>query len=668
MPQYADDACILLEFEGVMGECVIYVNGVLAARNESGYTGFHFDVSDYVLPGQKNMIVVSVDNTRWEGWWYEGAGIYRPVQLYIKPALHFAHMRTFVRPEKKEGAWNIRLSSVLGNAAERMREGMIHARILDAQGNCAAQAQVSCTAPAFGTAESEMMISLPQPQLWSLDRPYLYTLENRLLEDDTCVETERIAFGVRDIQWTDHGMLINGKLTPVRGICCHQDHVGVGIAVTKSLMRYRIAKLKEMGCNAYRCAHHCPSRYLLEVCDELGMLVMAENRHYRSSEEVMQQLDALTLLSRNHPSVFLYSLFNEEMPWQSEARGKKVAARMLRRVRMHDDTRPVTAAMNGGVLTRENASDVLDVGGMNYFIDDCMNYAKRRPGHPLVGTENGPLYATRGIYEDDANAQVYNTYGLTTAPFGQRLQETMEAVEAAPHVAGLFVWGGFDYRGEPQPFEWPSVFSHWGLTDNCGFEKDTFYMLKSYYSDPDDLMVHLLPHWNWQEGKLVRVCAMTNCDTAQLFINGIAQEKKKVVRRRAEWEVAYEPGVIRVEAFKDGRTLMDEVRTTGMPAKLEVVDAAPEKDFDSAIINVRLQDEQGLNVPGREHDRMIHFHVIKGELIGSGNGDPNGIQPDVTPDISTFCGRCQAIVRPDASGHVHVVIRSEGMEGAVYVR
>ena len=181
-------------------------------------------------------------------------------------------------------------------------------------------------------------------------------------------------------------------------------------------------------------------------------------------------------------------------------------------------------------------------------------------------------------------------------------------------------------------------------------------------------MVHLLPHWNWQEGKLVRVCAMTNCDTAQLFINGIAQEKKKVVRRRAEWEVAYEPGVIRVEAFKDGRTLMDEVRTTGMPAKLEVVDAAPEKDFDSAIINVRLQDEQGLNVPGREHDRMIHFHVIKGELIGSGNGDPNGIQPDVTPDISTFCGRCQAIVRPDASGHVHVVIRSEGMEGAVYVR
>lgn len=668
MPQYADDACILLEFEGVMGECVVYVNGVLAARNESGYTGFHFDVSDYVLPGQKNMIVVSVDNTRWEGWWYEGAGIYRPVQLYIKPALHFAHMRTFVRPEKKADTWNIRLSSVLENAAESMREGVIYARILDAQGNCAAQAHISCTALAFGTAESEMVLSLPQPQLWSPDRPYLYTLENRLMEHDTCVETERIAFGVRDIEWTDHGMLINGKLTPVRGICCHQDHVGVGIAVTKSLTRYRIAKLKEMGCNAYRCAHHCPSRYLLEVCDELGMLVMAENRHYRSSDEVMQQLDALTLLSRNHPSVFLYSLFNEEMPWQSEARGKKVAARMLRRVRMNDDTRPVTAAMNGGVLTKENASDVLDVGGMNYFIDDYMNYAKRRPGHPLVGTENGPLYATRGIYEDDAKAQVYNAYGLTTAPFGQRLQETMEAIEAAPHVAGLFVWGGFDYRGEPQPFEWPSVFSHWGLTDNCGFEKDTFYMLKSYYSDPDDLMVHLLPHWNWQEGKRVRVCVMTNCDTAQLFVNGIAQEKKKVVRRRAEWEVAYAPGVICVEAFKDGRTLIDEVCTTGVPAKLEIVDAAPEKDFDSAIINVRLQDEHGLNVPGREHDRMIHFRVLAGELIGSGNGDPNGIQPDVTPDIPTFCGRCQAIVRPDASGHVHVVICCEGMEDAAYVR
>lgn len=668
MPEYGDDACVLLEFEGIMGESVVYVNGVLAARNESGYTGFTFDISDYVLSGEKNMIVVSVDNTRWEGWWYEGAGIYRPAQIRIKPQVHFAHMKTFVRPELKDGIWNVRLLSTLENSGEAAAVAEISARILDAEGGCVASLTAKGEVSACESAEVSCEAALEDPRLWSPDRPYLYTMENSLILDGECVETERISFGLRDIQWTDHGMFINGILTPVRGICCHQDHVGVGIAVTKSLTRYRISKLKEMGCNAYRCAHYCPDRYLLEVCDELGMLVMAENRHYRSSEEVMQQLDYLTLLSRNHPSVFLYSLFNEEMPWQSEPRGRKVAARMLRRVRKNDDTRPVTAAMNGGVLTRENASDVLDVGGMNYFIDDYMNYAARRPGHPLVGTENGPLYATRGIYRDDPEAQVYNAYGLTTAFFGQRLQETMEAVEAAPHVAGLFVWGGFDYRGEPQPFEWPSVFSHWGLTDNCGFEKDTFYMLRSYYSDPDDLMVHLLPHWNWQEGETVRVCVMTNCDAAQLFVNGKAQEMKQIVRRRAEWEVPYAPGEIRVEAFKGDVKLVDEVRTTGEPAKLEVVDAAPAKDFDSAIINVRLQDENGLNVPGRENDRMIHFDVLQGELIGSGNGNPNGIQPDITPDISTFCGRCQAIVRPDAEGRVRVIVQCEGMEDVEFIR
>lgn len=668
MPEYEDDACVLLDFEGVMGESVVYVNGVLAARNESGYTGFTFDISDYVLPGEKNMIVVSVDNTRWEGWWYEGAGIYRPVQLHIKPATHFAHMKTFVRPELKDGNWSVKLSSELENTGAADQAAEISARILDAEGVCIAQLKAEGAAPAYGSAEVCAEASLDNPELWSPDHPYLYTLENSLVIDGVCVETETIRFGVRDIQWTDHGMFINGKLTPVRGICCHHDHVGVGIAVGKSLMRYRIAKLKAMGCNAYRCAHYCPTQYLLDVCDELGMLVMTENRHFRSSEEVMQQLDYMTLSGRNHPSVFLYSLFNEEVPWQSESRGRKVASRMLRRVRKYDDTRAVTAAMNGGVLTEENASDVMDVAGMNYYINDYMNYAARRPGHPLVATENGPLYSTRGIYKDDPVAQVYNSYGLTTSYFGQLLHDTIEAVEAAPHVAGQFVWGGFDYRGEPQPFEWPSVFSHWGLTDNCGFEKDNFYMLKSYYSDEDDLMLHLLPHWNWEEGETIRVCAMTNCDTVQLFVNDQPYEAKQVVRRRAEWEVPYAPGVIRVEGFKGDVKLVDEVRTTGAPAKLEVVDAAPEKDFDSAIINVRLQDENGLNVPCRENDRMIHFDILEGELIGSGNGDPNGIQPDVTADISTFCGRCQAIVRPNAEGKVHVIVRCEGMEPVEYIR
>jgi len=396
------------------------------------------------------------------------------------------------------------------------------------------------------------------------------------------------------------------------------------------------------------------------------MLVMAENRHFRSSEEVLRQLDELVLLSRNHPSVFLYSLFNEEH-WQGERRGRRMAEKMTRRVKALDDSRAVTAAMNGGVLMRENASDALDVAGINYCLGDYMPYAARRPGHPMVATENGPLYATRGVYKDDAEKQVYNSYGLTTSPFGQTLQETWKAVEAAPHVAGLFVWGGFDYRGEPQPFEWPSVYSHWGLMDSCGFEKDTFFMLKSYYGDLAAPMLHLLPHWNWREGEEVRVCAMTNCEEVRFLLNGEPVATVPVEDRRAECRIPFARGVLRAEGLRGGAVAAwEEVRTAGAPARLELVDAAPDKDRDCAICNVRLLDARGVPVPGQAYDLPVTFAVEAGRILGVGNGDPNGVYAEHGETIPTFSGRCQAILGPDENGRVAVRVRAAGLPEAFY--
>ena len=658
LPELPEDACVRLEFDGIMGESVVYVNGVLAGRNESGYTGFAIDVSDYVLPG-RNMIVVSVDNRRWEGWWYEGAGIYRPARLEILPAAHFARKSVFLSPTVNEqGEWTLRLTAAVTDSVGAPAECAIRARVLDPDGNEAAFLRADGTAEPYADTLFRAETVLRAPRLWSPQDPCLYTAEVELTVNGKKAQTERVRFGCRDIRWTDHGMYLNGELTRVQGICCHQDHVGVGIAVPKALIRFRIQRLKEMGCNAYRCAHHCPSEYLLEVCDELGMLVMAENRHYRSSEEALRQLDELVLISRNHPSVFLYSLFNEE-PWQAERRGRRIAEKMVRRVRALDATRPVTAAMNGGVLKQENASDVLDVAGINYSLGDYMPYAERRPGHPMVATENGPLYATRGVYRDDPEKQVYNSYGLTTAPFGQTLQETWKAVEAAPHVAGLFVWGGFDYRGEPQPFEWPSVYSHWGLMDSCGFEKDTFHMLRSYYrTEP---MIHVLPHWNWTPGEAVRVCAMTNCDRVRFFLNDRLIADLPVADRRAECEIPFEPGVLRAEGILPEVTVSDEVRTAGAPARLEVADAAVEKDRDCAILCARLLDESGVPVPGQAEDRPVRFRVEAGRILGVGNGDPNGVYPEHSDVIPTFSGRCQAIIGPDENGRIVVRVQAEGL-------
>lgn len=665
LPEYAEDASVLLDFEGVMGESVVYVNGILAARSETGYTGFALDISDYVLAGKPNMIVVSVDNRRWEGWWYEGAGIYRPVTVKVQPAVHFGRMKNFANPVLSGGKWSLSLTSGIENGGGEDAPVSVRAGIFDMTGAKVGGGEAAATAVAYEETECRMEIALENAHLWSPDDPYLYTVKAELLCGGEVIGEETLRFGCRNIEWTDHGMFINGQKTRVNGICCHQDHVGVGIAVTKSLIRMRMKTLKKMGCNAIRCAHNPPSAYQLEVCDEIGLLVMAENRHFRSSEEVLKQLDELVLLSRNHPSVFLYSLFNEEH-LQGEIRGRRMAARMTRRVKKLDNTRPVTAAMNGGVLMRENASDVLDVAGINYCLGDYMKYAARRPGHPMVATENGPLYATRGIYKDDAEAQVYNSYGLTTSYFGQTLQETIKAVEAAPHLAGLFVWGGFDYRGEPQPFEWPSVYSHWGLTDSCAFEKDTFYMLRSYYAD--EPMLHLLPHWNWAAGEEVRVCAMTNCDEVKFYLNGKLMGTVAVDDRRAEMHIPFEPGVLRAEAVCNGAVIADEVQTAGAAAQMEVADAADEQDFDSAIVNVRLMDETGVPVPGREADRLVTFHVEKGEIIGVGNGDPNGVLPEHADNVPTFTGRCQAIIRPDADGKVRVRISAPGVADAHYAR
>jgi len=664
LPELPEDACVLLEFEGVQGECVVYVNGAIVARNFSGYTGFTADISDYILPNAENTVIVSVDNTRWEGWWYEGAGIYRSVSLCLKPAVHLQPNATFVHPKREETAWSVPVEYSVENTGDTPREFVLHSRILDGE-TTVAELETKGTVSAYETMNCHAETKLENPRLWNPQEPNLYTLETTLTVDGETVEQERVCFGFREIVWTTQGMYLNGELTKVKGICCHQDHAGVGVAVTKSLLRYRIARLKSLGINAYRCAHNCPSKYLLEVCDELGMLVMTENRHFRETPEVEEQLRWLVCTARNHPSVFLYSMFNEER-WQSEKRGRKIFNKMRRFVRSLDDTRPVTGAVSAGVLEEDTSTAVMDVAGINYCLDDLAEYAARHPEQPMVGTENCPLFATRDTYVNDREKHRMDSYGNQCAAWTKGLEDTLDAVNAVPQMAGLFVWGGFDYRGEPSPFAWPSIFSHWALTDCCGFAKDTAYFLKTYYDDTP--MVHLLPHWNWKTGETVRVCAMTNCERVQLFVNGKAWEEKAVQRNRAEWQVPFEQGSIAVKAWKGETLVTDEIHTAGESAKFILEDAAPEKDFDSSVLNVCLTDENGNPTRFVSADRKVRFEVLCGTMQGTGNGDPTGIRDDLADTLPTFCGRCQAVILPDETGKVQVKVHVEGMETQEYCR
>lgn len=625
----------ILEFEGIMSESTVYINGTLAGRSFSGYTGFFCDISDMVVWGQQNTVAVRANADRVEGWWYEGAGIYRPVRLHLLPETHFEPQGIFVHSQHTDAGWYAKIQAKLHCTIPSTLIVSIRDKS-DAELHRCKQEIVPQEAPQTLCLE----LPLQNPPLWSTDAPNLLTCQISL-ENAAEADRQRLHFGVRDLQWSaDRGLILNGAETPIRGICCHQDHAGVGVAVPRAVTEYRVRLLKEMGCNAYRCAHHCPSQDLLDACDRQGMLVMVENRHFSTAEEVLRQVDSMVLYSRNHPCVFLYSAFNEEF-WARESRGARMTRTLARRIRALDPTRAITGAihMDGSSLTPENASDAMDITGINYSLADYAPAHARIPTHPILGTENSPTYATRGVYADNPEAHVFSAYGSSAFGPHNALKETMAAVARAPYVAGCFVWCGFDYRGEPAPYEWPSVRSHWGFADSCGFFKDTAYLLKSYYAQSP--VLHLLPHWNHAPGESVRVCVFTNLPKVTLFLNGVSLGERDIQNCRGEWTVPFAPGVLQAEGIAaTGATLRDTVRTSGVASKLHIV---REGDSDTAIIHLEAQDAQGTFVPDFSH--TVCFQTENCEILGTGNGNPNGLEADKASEIPCFHGRAQVLLR-----------------------
>ena len=624
-----------LVFEGVLGETTVYVNGVIAARNFSGYNRFSCDVSAYLQPGTENLIALSVDAAFPEGWSYEGAGLYRPVRIEFRGETWADGFGSFVRSEVQDGSWTVAADiRVCGN----MDGVRLISRLTAPDGSCVCERECA--------AEETTRISLPvtAPQLWSPENPVLYRYTCTLTKDGTDLDAWSTPVGLRSIVWDkDIGMLLNEKKYLVKGICCHQDHGGIGAAVTPEVMEYRVTQLKKYGINAYRCAHHAVSEALLEVCDRLGMLVMAENRHFSVSEESLKELDALVGVCRNHPSVFLYSLFNEE-PWQAEERGYRMAKIMRERIRKLDTTRSVTGAMNGGVSLARNAADAMDVVGINYFNECYGDYHAKTPEKALIGTENCPTFATRGVYKTDHEAQVYDSYGDWWADFTMSMQDTMKSLEENPFCAGVFAWSGLDSYGEPQPHSWPSVTCHWGIMDLCGFAKDTAYLLKAWYSDA--LCAHLLPHWNWNDGETVRVCVFTNGEKAELFLNGVSLGEREVTERRADWYVPFTPGTLRVQVTRGDETIFDEVRTAGAPAKLVLEDVTPAGENNTLrIVNISVTDRDGTLIP--DFDGTVTFDAKGAKVIGVANGNPNGTQPLIAQSIPLFHGKAQLIAAAD---------------------
>ncbi|MGG1638928.1 beta-galactosidase GalA [Paenibacillus sp. NRS-1760] len=706
LPEDAVSKRLSIEFDGVFRNSSVWVNGHYVGGQLSGYTSFAYDITEVVQAGEPNVIAVRVDASEYEGWWYEGGGIYRDVRLVLTDSLRIPHWGTFVKaePEPDGSQAVVLIETEVASSYEKSVTFELQSVLIGPDGERAGEANTSSEINADDMLALKQSVTLHAPYLWSIDSPQLYTLKSTLVIEGEAVDTYETVFGVRTIVFdAERGFLLNGNPLKLKGVCCHEDHAGVGMAVPAAVNAFRIQRLKEMGCNAYRTSHNPPSPSILEACDRLGMLVIDEVRQTEASEDAMNQFKSLIRRDRNHPSVILWSLGNEEMNIQGKASGVRILHAMQKLAHKLDPTRKCTYGMNADWLPitgyHEENGFHIDVHGFNYMMrrnwEAYEQFHEAYPDKPFIGTENASTLSTRGVYKQSSTAPALNlsehgnatviwsnprrsglvsAYGETYPVWGAQPEEAWKAAAEHDFVAGLFVWTGFDYRGETFPYEWPSVISRYGIMDLCGFPKDIYYYYQARWTD--NPVLHLFPHWNWQgsEGETLDVWAFSNMDEIELYLNGKSVGRRDVpAHGHAEWQVAYEAGELMAYGYRNGEHRLTEIiTTTGEPACIHLTSDRIRLSADGedvCIVQAAVVDASGRIVP--DANTLITFTLEgPGKLIGTGNGNPECHEQDKQPCRSAYQGLCQVLVRAnEANGDIRLIATADGLEsGELYIR
>jgi beta-galactosidase len=666
-----------LEFDGVYRDSQMWLNGHFLGRHAGGYTSFCYDVSEVAKPGTNNLLVVRVDPTKFEGWWYDGGGIYRHTRLvsaapvHVSPGGVYVIARVSDPGDGMQADARLQITTTLVNDSAAAVSAAVLSEVVNAEGAVVATERTGHRFAAKGSFDFQQSLSLARAHLWSCERPYLYHLRTSVLVRRGMVDQITTDFGARTIHFDPNlGFFLNGKSIKIKGACNHQDFAGVGVALPDRIHEIRVQKLKEMGANAWRCSHYMMAPEFLDECDRLGILVMAENRHLGDSSEILSQVESLVRRDRNHPSVVIWSISNEEKEQGSEL-GARQGRSMVKVIRRLDNTRPITAAMNNGI--GHGLTEVLDVQGFNYHPETYDQVHREFPNKPLIATEIAAAVGTRGIYSREPFTVAKDTaryegnpalcqvaaYDVNAPDWAETAEEAWQAIAVRPWMAGGFVWCGFDYRGEPTPFEWPAASSQYAIMDTCGFPKDIFYYYQSWWSE--QTVLHIFPHWNWpgHEGGEISVWVYSNCDSVELFLNGIslgAQAMKP--NSHLEWKVKYAPGKLVAKGTRNGKTFETTIETTGKPAAILL---EPDRTSltgdgtDISLVTVKIVDDQGRTVPVATN--AVTFSVAGPvRLLGLGNGDPSCHEPDKGRQRSAFNGLCLAI------------IQSSGMRGAMTIQ
>lgn len=647
-----------IQFDGIFRDARIWLNGFYLGNNMSGYVGNAYDITDYVNFDRDNVLVVRVDATQYEGWFYEGAGIYRHVWLNQFDNLHIAQNGgVFVHAEVNNNSANVAIETTIENKNLQPATGSVYAYIMDRDGNKLGQtAEQSIALKVNESNTVKQQIKLNTPHLWSLEDPYLYRVVSVVRSGGKVTDIIQHRFGIRTLRMDgNEGFFLNEKHIKLQGVCNHQDHAGVGSALPDYLQYYRIRLLKEMGVNGYRTSHNAPTPELLDACDSLGILVIDEQRLLNSSPEYMDQFTRLLLRDRNHPSVFLWSIGNEEGWVHSTSVGKRLAQSLLAKQQELDPSRTSTYAADLPNVFR-GVNEVIPVRGFNYRQYAAADYHRDHPNQPIVGTEMGSTVTTRGIYEKDSVRAYVPDQDITFPWWASRAEVWWMLAANNPFWMGGFAWTGFDYRGEPTPYRWPNINSHFGIMDMCGFPKNIYYYYQSWWTDKD--VIHISPHWNWKgkEGDTIRVWVNSNAETVELKLNGKSLGKKEMPRNsHLEWVVNYKPGKLEAIGLKKGKKITASIETTD--EAFQIV-AKPDRTIimadgkDATVVNITVTDKKGREVPDASH--LIKFSLTgDAKIIGVGNGDPSSHEPDKCEEgnwqRNLFNGKCQLILQAGTS-------------------
>lgn len=696
-----------LVFDGAMSEPTVYINGKQAGYWAYGYNAFRVDVTPYIHAGD-NLLEVHLNNVEESSRWYPGGGIYRPVKLVLTGDTYIEGWSTFARTvnaTKKHATMAV--STTLKGKPTSSVTG-VEIALYDHRGGFVAANRFDISAD----GKYEALLDIEKPKLWSPESPYLYTLVTSVYQDNQCIDRESTKVGIRTVSISkEKGFQLNGVSRKIKGVCLHHDLGALGAAENKSAIIQRIKMMKDMGCDAIRSAHNMPSTMMMDLCDSLGMMVMAEsfdmwiypkckNGYARFFKEwADKDITNLVLNHRNHPSIVMWSIGNE-IPEQGSANGVKITKHLQDLCHQLDPTRTVTQGMDRvDAALKSGFAAALDVPGLNYRLNKYDKAYKTLPQGFLLGSETTSTVSSRGVYKFPVEVGYSKTYadgqcnGYDTeyCSWSNLPDDDWKWQDDKDWVIGEFVWTGYDYLGEPTPYDtyWPSRSSYFGICDLAGLPKDRYYLYRSRWNKQANT-IHLLPHWTWQgrEGKVTPVYCYTNGVEGELFVNGKSQGRvrkdpsQRLDRYRLRWNnVVYEPGELKVVVYdEEGKCIGEQtVRTAGKPAELCMKTETANEDKvptlkadgkDLAYITVSVLDKDGNEVPTANN--TLHFEVSgAGTFQGVCNGDATSLEPFTQPVMKLFNGKLVLIVRAGTEAgtiHVKAIDKKNKMESEIEVR